>query len=143
MKTSRIVGIGLGMMILVGLLLFPGEGVQSEAAEIKMRTYYIGFLKRGPEWTAERSPEVIKVSQGHRKNIDDLLANGKLALAGPFVTPADEGEGALAGLFLFDVSTEEEALALARADPAVIAGRFTIDVVTWYGPTGITYEGRE
>ena len=26
---------------------------------------------------------------------------------------------------------------------AAVAGRFTIEVLTWYGPEGITYEGRE
>ena len=79
----------------------------------------------------------------HRKNIDDSLASGKMALAGPFLVEGDPGEGALAGLFLFDVSTKEEAVRLAESDPAVIAGRFTIEVFTWYGPVAITYEGRE
>ena len=105
-----------------------------------MRSYYIG---PGPAYTVKRSPEVNQISQAHRKNIDDHLAIGKMVLAGPFFPGPDPGEDALLGLFIYDVANKEEALELAHSDPAVIAGRFGVDVLMWYGPTGITYEGRE
>ena len=143
MKMSRIAGFGLALTILAAFLWLPQFAGQSDAAEIQMRTSYLVLLKRGPSWTSERSPEVIQVSQGHRRNIDDMLSSGKLALAGPFVTGVDQGEGALAGLLLFDVASKEEAIELAESDPAVVAGRFTIEVHTWYGPKGITYADRE
>ena len=143
MKMSRIAGFGLGLTILAAFLWLPQFAGQSDAAEIQMRTYHIGLLKRGPSWTRERSPEVIQVTQGHRKNIDDMLASGKLALAGPVIAGPDQAEDALTGIFIFDVPTKEEAVRLAESDPAVIAGRFTVEIFTWYGPKGITYEGRE
>ena len=58
-------------------------------------------------------------------------------------TPGDEAKGALAGIFVFDVPTIEEARALAGDDPAVKAGRLTVEVVPWYGPVGLTYDGHE
>ena len=122
MKMSRVVGLGTGLAILAAILWLPQFGGQSDAAEFQMRTYYMGFLKRGPSWTSEQSPEVIRVSQGHRKHIDDMIASGKFVLAGPFVTGVDQGEGALAGLFLFDVASKEEAIKIAESDPAVVAG---------------------
>ena len=48
---------------------------------------------------------------------------------------------ALAGIFIFDVPTLEEATALTREDPAVKAGRFTTEVLPWHGPAGLTYDG--
>ena len=39
------------------------------------------------------------------------------------------------------MATQEEAEALMRTDPAIIAGRFTMEVLPWYGPAGLTYDG--
>ena len=107
-----------------------------------MQTYFMGFLRRGPAWTAERTPEAIRISEGHMNHIKAMGATGKLVLAGPF-----EVEGtppnALAGILLFDVASIEEARALAAEDPAVKAGRFTLEVIPWYGAKGITFPGKE
>ena len=108
-----------------------------EDAPIEMAEYFIVFLRRGPKWTAEMTPEIEKVLEGHFANIKKLTDEGKLALAGPF--SGQEGEGALAGLFIFRVDSIEEAIRLAEQDPGVQAGRFTFEAVTWYGPKGLTY----
>ncbi|NMO18902.1 hypothetical protein HPC49_15090 [Pyxidicoccus fallax] len=109
--------------------------------KFSMRTYYMAFLRRGPAWTKERTPEAIEAGKGHMANIERLAKCGKLVIAGPFDVPADAPSDALAGIFIFDVATREEAVALTAQDPAVKAGRFTIEVLPWYGPTGLTYEG--
>jgi hypothetical protein len=44
-------------------------------------------------------------------------------------------------MFIFDVATREEAVALTQQDTAVKAGRFAIEVLPWYGPTGLTSAG--
>jgi uncharacterized protein YciI len=107
-----------------------------------MRTYFMGFLRRGPKWSKERTPEAQAAGEGHMANIKRLGACGKLLIAGPFKHPADApDQGPLAGIFLFDVATQEEAEALMRTDPAIIAGRFTMEVLPWYGPAGLTYDG--
>lgn len=107
-----------------------------------MHQYYMGFLRRGPAWSPEPTPEVKKISEGHMAHIRAMGATGKMVLAGPFEiegTPPN----AIAGILLFDVATIEEARALAADDPAVKAGRFTLEVIPWYGPKGITFPGRE
>ncbi|MDY7226865.1 YciI family protein [Hyalangium rubrum] len=109
--------------------------------EFKMRTYYMAFLRRGPAWSAERTPEAVAAGEGHMANIHRLAACGKLLIAGPFDVGANPPKDALAGLFIFDVQTMEEAVALTQTDPAVKAGRFTIEVMPWYGPAGLTYTG--
>lgn len=108
-----------------------------EDAPTEIAEYFVVLLKRGPKWTAETTPEIEKVLKGHFANIKKLTAEGKLTVAGPFF--GQEGEGALAGLFIFKVDSIEEAIRLAEQDPGVKSGRFTFEAITWYGPKGLTY----
>ena len=113
------------------------------AKQLKMRTYFMALLKRGPAWSAERTPEAIAAGEGHMANIQRLAACGKLLIAGPFDPGPTPPAGALAGIFIFDVPTLEEAVALTQTDPAVKAGRFAVEILPWYGPTGLTYDGHQ
>jgi uncharacterized protein YciI len=65
-------------------------------------------------------------------NINAMAAAGKLILAGPF-----EGDGRLRGMFLFDLTSLEEAKALVDKDPAVKAGRLVVELQPWYSMKGI------
>ena len=107
------------------------------AATPQMATYYVVFLRRGPAWTAERTPEVLAVSEGHMANIRALADAGKLVIAGPFLEQS--GQGALAGLFILRVGSLEEARATTETDPAVKARRFTYEIVPWLGPATLRY----
>jgi uncharacterized protein len=119
------------------------EAGQPEAPpkQFQMRTYYMAFLRRGPAWTAEKTPESVALGEGHMANIERLAACGKLLIAGPFEVEPNAPADALAGIFILDVPTLEEAMALTQTDPAVKAGRFAIEVKPWYGPAGLTYDG--
>lgn len=110
--------------------------------KFEMRQYIMGFLRRGPNWTPDPTPEVKQIGEGHMAHIRAMGATGKLVLAGPFEiegTPPN----AIAGILLFDVETIEEARVMASDDPAVKAGRLTLELVPWYGPKGITFPGDE
>ena len=120
-----------------GQVKLDSTKVEVEDAPTEMAEYFVVILKRGPKWTAEMTPEIEKVLEGHFANIKKLTKEGKLAVAGPFF--GQEGEGALAGLFIFKVDSIEEAIRLAEQDPGVQAGRFTFEAITWYGPKGLTY----
>ena len=116
----------------------PGSPEKKSAAppEESMRMYVLGLIYRGEKWTPEQTEESAKIQEAHMANIGRLAEEGKLILAGPFA-----GSGDLRGLFLFDATTVEEARALADTDPAVKAGRLRVDLIPWYGPTGIRYDG--
>ncbi len=120
-----------------GQVKLDSTKVEVEDAPTEMAEYFVVILKCGPKWTAEMTPEIEKVLEGHFANIKKLTKEGKLAVAGPFF--GQEGEGALAGLFIFKVDSIEEAIRLAEQDPGVQAGRFTFEAITWYGPKGLTY----
>jgi uncharacterized protein len=105
------------------------------AAQPPMRTYQLAFLRRGPRWTAEKSPAVKAVQEGHMAHIREMGASGKLVAAGPFLD-----DGPLAGIFVFD-ATPEEARALADRDPAVQAGRLLLDLHRWMVTEGVLPKG--
>lgn len=129
------------LLILAGLLCVPAATAQeseSDGPQVEMQTYFLVLIRRGPAWTPEQTPEVQAVLEGHFANMQRLADEGMLVLAGPFLDQAPK-EGTLTGLFLLQAASVEEAQAIADTDPGVAAGRFTMQVVPWYGPVGITY----
>ena len=106
---------------------WAAKGIMKPPAQpLKQTTYYFTFLRRGPKWTAEKTPETEKLQAAHMANINALAKTGKLVIAGPF-----ENAGDYAGVFVFKVSSLDEARALAESDPAIKAGRLVADVHPW------------
>jgi uncharacterized protein YciI len=103
----------------------------------EMTTYYVGFLYRGPKWTAEHTPETEALQEAHLANIQRMAEMGKLLVAGPFT---DDGE--LRGLYVFRVSTRQEAETLAATDPAVKAGRLRLEFHPWFAAKNIKVTAR-
>lgn len=101
------------------------------ADEYGMRRYVMAFLRAGPNRSHE--PEAVAALQrGHMDHMRRMADDGKLIMAGPFL---DGGE--LRGIFIFAVETLEEAEALTAADPAVQAGRLTMELHPWYGSAAL------
>jgi len=98
----------------------------------EMTTYYVGFLYRGPKWTAEQTPETEALQKAHMANIQKMAEAGKLLVAGPFTDGGD-----LRGLYVFRVGTMEEAQQLAATDPAVKAGRLRLEFHPWFAAKNI------
>lgn len=133
--------------LLIGLifLLLPVSAPSQEPTvkpatkepEVEMTTYYMVFLRIGPKWTKERTPEAKAAFEGHMANMRRLAAEGKLVIAGPFLDKWLDPP--VAGIQILRVGTMEEAKALAETDPAVKAGRFSYDIVRWMGPKTLRY----
>jgi uncharacterized protein YciI len=110
----------------------PPPAVKSpDEMAAKMTTYYMAFLRRGAP-AAANAPASAELMKGHMANIQRLAKEGKLVLAGPFL--AQTGPGSLAGLFILQAGSVAEAQQLVDTDPAVQAGRFTVEIVPWLGP---------
>jgi len=108
------------------------EVMKKAASPMKMTAAYIGFLSRGAKWTPEKTPQTEELQKAHMANIQKLADTKKLVVAGPF---GDNGQ--LRGIFVFKVASLEEAKELAATDPAVQAGRLSIDMHPWLVPEGI------
>ena len=57
---------------------------------------------------------------------------GKLVVAGPF---SDNTE--LRGMLIFKLNSVDEARELMQADPAIQAGRLTLELHPWFAATGL------
>ncbi len=102
-----------------------------EADEWGMRQYVIAFLKTGPNRDQD-SAAAAELQTAHMNNIKRMAEEGSLLLAGPFL---DGGE--LAGIYVFDVTTIKEAEELTATDPAIAAGRLTMEIHPWYGSAAL------
>jgi len=104
---------------------------QLGADQYGMRKYVMAFLKKGPnrEWTKE---EADSLQRAHMDNIIRMADEGKLVVAGPFF---DDGE--VRGIYIFAVSSLEEAEALTNTDPAIQAGSLEMELREWYGSAAL------
>lgn len=109
----------------------PELAARYGADDYGMKQYVMAFLKTGPN--RERSEEeAAALQRGHMENITRLANEGKLALAGPFL-----GESELRGIYIFSVTTIEEAQALTETDPAIQAGSLIMELMPWYGSAAL------
>jgi uncharacterized protein YciI len=101
------------------------------ADDYGMRSYVFCVLKTGPakiEDTEKRS----EIFRGHFSNMKRLAEEGKLVMAGPF-GDAEPWRG----MYIFNVSTIEDAEALVKTDPAVKAGIFVYELKKLYGSAAL------
>ena len=101
------------------------------ADELGMRQYVLVFLKKGPNRLTD-SLARVKLQKAHLENSGRLAKMGKLILAGPFM---DNQE--IRGIYLFAVSSVEEAKELTQTDPAVKAGSLIMELHPWYGSAAL------
>jgi uncharacterized protein len=101
------------------------------ADEYGMKTYVMAFLKAGPNRPKD-SVARAELQKAHLKNITRLTAEGKLIVAGPFLD-----DPPIKGIFIFNVTTIEEAKKLAETDPAIKAGSLMMELHPWYGSAAL------
>lgn len=119
-------------MLKVLLLLLPLTLLAQEP-QYEMTNYVVGFLSRGPKWSAELTDESKKLQEGHMKNIQRMADLKKLIVAGPF-----RGNDDLRGILIFQEGvTLDEAKELVAPDPAVKAGRLDLKLMTWFAAKGL------
>ncbi len=101
------------------------------ADEYGIKKYVIAFLKEGPNRDISKE-EAIKLQTAHLKNIEKLAEEKKLVVAGPFL---DRGE--LKGIYIFNVTTIEEAKQLTNTDPAIQSGSLVMELKEWYSSAAL------
>ena len=96
-----------------------------------MKKYVIAFLKTGKTQITDTA-KLEQIQMAHLKNIMKLADEGKMVLAGPFLDNTS-----LEGIFIFNVSTVEEAKKLTETDPAIQAGVLEMELHPWYGSAAV------
>mgnify|MGYP001377386061 CR=1 FL=1 len=101
------------------------------ADQFGMKAYVMAFLKKGPN----RSTDTIIAKNlllAHLHNIQKLADEGKLIMAGPFLDDQD-----IRGIYIFNVSSLEDAKKLTEMDPAIQAGSLVMELHPWYGSAAL------
>lgn len=104
------------------------------ADEYGMKSYVLCILKTGPNDAKVTGKDRDAAFAGHMSNMGRLANEGKLTVAGPFMN----NDLSFRGLFIFNVTSIEDAKKLVKTDPAVKAGIFIYDLLPWYGSAALT-----
>lgn len=98
-----------------------------------MKSYILVILKTGANNTTNK--ELINESfRGHMANINQLVAQGKLIVAGPL----GKNDNNYRGIFILNnVKTLEEAKELLKTDPAIKNGLLDVELFNWYGSSAL------
>ncbi len=111
------------------------------ADDYGMKQYVLVILKTGTNTTQDKQIR-DSLFRGHMKNINKLVNEGKLIVAGPL----SKNDKAYRGIFILNVPTIAEAEKLVMTDPAVQAKIFDMELFQWYGsaalPKYLEYHGR-
>jgi uncharacterized protein YciI len=117
----------LSFVVITSSLVFA----QDFESQYEMKTYYMVFLKKGPNRDKHDSLTVAKIQKEHLANIERLAQEGYINIAGPFMDDQD-----LRGIFIMNVESKEKAEELVNTDPAVKAGRLIYEIRPWYSAKG-------
>lgn len=97
-----------------------------------MQKYFMVFLKAGPNRSQDEG-EAQEIQKKHMAHLTKLAESGKTSITGPMAEGGD-----IRGIVIFNTATKEEAQRLAEQDPAVKAGRLTVEVHPWWAAKGST-----
>ncbi|HEY7864213.1 MAG TPA: YciI family protein [Thermoanaerobaculia bacterium] len=133
MRLRRSAVFSLVLLATAALGQQPTPAPASPGMPPNMEMYPLGFLKKGPKWTPEKTEQTAKIQEGHMAHLNSMAAAGKLVVAGP----VGAGAGDLRGILVFKGITIEEAVRMASEDPAVKAGRLIVEIVPWWVEKGV------
>lgn len=97
---------------------------------VTMKQYHLCLLKAGNQ-RQQDSSNVHQIQKAHLVYLQTLEQQGKTVLTGPLSDPS----GQLRGIVVFRTS-QEEAIELILADPAVKSGRLVFEVIPWWSRVG-------
>lgn len=98
-----------------------------------MKKYILVILKTGTNNTTDKT-FINESFRGHLQNINRLVEQGKLIVAGPL----GKNQNNYRGIFILNnINTLEEAKEILQTDPAVKAGLLDIELFNWYGSAAL------
>ncbi|MGJ1196497.1 DUF6265 family protein [Sphingobacterium spiritivorum] len=98
-----------------------------------MKKYILAILKTGANTTTDKT-FINESFRGHLQNINLLVEQGKLIVAGPLGKNTNNYRGIF---ILNNINTLDEAKEILQTDPAVKAGLLDIELFNWYGSAAL------
>ncbi|TMK90591.1 MAG: hypothetical protein E6G43_05680 [Actinobacteria bacterium] len=107
---------------------------------MNLEAFELVILRRPHDARSYDEATLERIQREHLAYHAALRSSGHIATNGPVLDQPDES---LCGLTFYRTGSLDEARALAEQDPAVLAGRLAIEVMTWWCPEGtMTRRGR-
>lgn len=101
--------------------------------EYGMKSYFLVILKTGANTTTDEKL-ITESFRGHMSNMNKMVEDGKLIIAGPLGKNKDN----FRGIFILDkVESIEEAKELLQTDPAIQNELLDYDIFNWYGSAAL------
>lgn len=110
--------------------IFETFTIQEGDTTFLMKKYFMVHLKKGSS-RDQGEAEAAKIQEAHLAHLSKLAEDKKLCIAGPF-----ENSPEILGIAIYSVPDLSTADSLANADPAVQAGRLTVDVFPFWAAVG-------
>lgn len=106
---------------------------QVGADDYGMKSYIFVILKTGSNTSQDKDLK-NKAFSGHMDNINRLVENKKMIVAGPM----QKNDKTYRGIFILDVPTIEEAKKLLQTDPAIKEKYLEPELYVWYGSAALS-----
>ena len=100
---------------------------------VDLEAYELVLLRRPASAPDYPEAELDRIQREHLAHHAGLRDSGQIVTNGPVVEQPDES---LRGLAFYRTGSIERSRQLAEADPAVVAGRLVVEIMTWYCPPG-------
>jgi uncharacterized protein YciI len=100
---------------------------------VNLEAFELVLLRRPSDAPDYSDEELERIQREHMAYHDRLRESGDVATNGPVDGQPDPS---LRGLTFYRTGSLERSRELAEADPAVLAGRLAVDIMTWYCPPG-------
>jgi uncharacterized protein YciI len=101
---------------------------------VDLEEFELVFLRRPDPPTPYDEETLTRIQREHLDYLASLRDRGLIVVNGPVQDQPDES---LRGLSFFRTGSIDETRQLAEADPAVLAGRLTVEVMRWWCPPGL------
>lgn len=98
-----------------------------------LEAFELVVLRRPPDARPYDEDTLERIQREHLAYLASLRDEGIIVTNGPVLDQPDES---VRGLAFYRTGSLEEARRLAEQDPAVLAGRLVVDVMTWWCPPG-------
>lgn len=103
------------------------------ADDYGMKMYVLVILKTGSN-TSETKAKTDSLFAGHMANMDKLVKENKLIVAGPL----GKNDKTYRGIFILNTKSIDEAKAILATDPAVNAKLLDAEIMNWYGSAALS-----
>ena len=99
---------------------------------MELDSYTFVLLRRGPRADEYNEAELEEIQAGHLSFLGRMRDESHMILSGPFTDQEDETKR---GFSVYRTGLEETKR-LLEDDPALLAGRMSAEVMTWWTPKG-------